>query len=147
MTREPKLSKQEKKKQFGEVFTPPELVEEMLNNLPPEVWQDASKTWLDNSCGNGAFLVAIKNRLMVGLKQWQPDAALREKHILDNMIFGVELQADNWQECRTRLGLTPTGNDGNIVQADALTYHYRFDKNDQGGYDMSEDTFGNLFEF
>lgn len=147
MSEEPTLTKDEKKKQFGEVFTPPELVNEILDQLPPEVWQDPTKTWLDNSCGDGAFLVEVKQRLMRSLADWEPDAQKREAHILNNQIYGVELQTDNWIKCRTRLGLTPQGNDGNIVNADALAYSYSFVKDDQGGYKLSDSTFDDLFEF
>lgn len=141
------LTKTEKKKQFGEVFTPLELVNEILDQLPPEVWTDPTKTWLDNSCGDGAFLVPVKQRLMETLATWEPNAKLREAHILDKMIYGVELQTDNWIKCRTRLGLTPMGNDGNIVNTDALAYSYSFMKDDQGGYKLSDSTFDDLFEF
>ena len=141
------LSKEQKQKQFGEVFTPPELVNEILDQLPPEVWTDPTKTWLDNSCGEGVFLLEVKRRLMVGLSGWQPDPQLREQHILNNQIYGVELQRDNWIKCRTLLGLSPTGNDGNIVNTDALTYNYTFIKDDQGGYKLSDSTFEDMFEF
>ena len=139
------LTKEQKKKQFGEVFTPPELVAEILDQLPPEVWTDPMKTWLDNSCGQGAFLVAVKQRLMDSLKHWEPDPIKREQHILNNQIYGVELQQDNWRQCRINLGLTPDGNDGNIVNTDALAYDYSFQKNPQGGYKISGSTFEDLF--
>lgn len=142
-----KLTLQEKKKQFGEVFTPPELVNEILDQLPPEVWKDPTKTWLDNSCGAGAFLVEVKKRLMQGFKTWEPDQFKREQHILNNQIYGVELQHDNWQQCRINLGLTPDGNDGNIVNTDALAYNYSFEKNDQGGYKTADSSFEDLFSF
>jgi type I restriction-modification system DNA methylase subunit len=141
------LSKDEKKKQFGEVFTPPALVNQILDQLPRNVWEDSHKTWLDNSCGDGAFLVEVKRRLMTGLAQWQPDAQIREQHILNNQIYGVELQPDNWSRCRLNLGLTATGNDGNIVCTDALTYDYSFRKDDRGGYILTAGTFDQLFEF
>ncbi len=140
------LSKDEKKKQFGEVFTPPELVNEILDKLPADIWKDPTKTWLDNSCGAGAFLVEVKHRLMQGLTEWEPDAQKREAHILENQIFGVELQADNWRTCRQRLGLTATGNDGNIVCADGLTYNYSFAKT-ESGYRIADNTFEDLFQF
>jgi type I restriction-modification system DNA methylase subunit len=126
----------ERKKSLGEVFTPPELVEEILNQLPPEVWQDTTKTFLDNSCGSGNFLVAVLERLL------QTDAdplnALARVH-------GVDIMQDNVDECRQRLkqkmfdALTNskpfTVNElqvneileRNIVCADGLRYHYRFD--------------------
>lgn len=141
------LSKEEKKKQFGEVFTPPELVNEILDQLPADIWSDPDKTWLDNSCGEGAFLLEVKRRLMMGLANWEPDAIKREAHILNHQIYGVELQTDNWQKCRIKLGLTATGNDGNIVNADGLTYNYTFEKNDLGGYKMGDNTFEDLFAF
>ena len=139
------LSKLDKKKKFGEVFTPPELVNEILDNFPKDVWKDPTQTWLDNSCGEGAFLIQIKNRLMISLKEWEPDDKKREFHILDKMIFGVEIQFDNWKKCRTNLGLSPTGNDGNIVCCDSLTYNYSFIKDDSGGYVLEQNTFNELF--
>jgi type I restriction-modification system DNA methylase subunit len=141
------LSKHVKQKQFGEVFTPPELVNEILDKLPEDVWADPTKTWLDNSCGDGAFLIQVKRRLMDGLAAWEPDLKKREVHILNKMIYGVELQTDNWRKCRTNLGLSPTGNDGNIVNANALEYSYSFLKNDDGGYVLTDSTFGDVFEF
>jgi type I restriction-modification system DNA methylase subunit len=141
------LSKQDKQKQFGEVFTPVELVDEILDNLPSLVWSNPAKTWLDNSCGDGAFLVRVKTRLMEGLREWEPDDKKREFHILDKMIYGVELQRDNWIKCRVNLGLTPTGNDGNIVNTNALEYHYSFLKDDKDGYVLTDSTFDSIFEF
>lgn len=145
ITTDDTLTKHEKKKQFGEVFTPPALVNEILDNLPPEMWKDPTKTWLDNSCGDGAFLVQVKNRLMETLKDWEPDDKKREEHILNKMIYGVELQQDNWMKCRTNLGLTPDGNDGNIVNTNALEYNYTFIKNDKGGYITELNTFSEFF--
>ena len=140
------LSKEEKKKQFGEVFTPPALVNEILDQLPKEIWQDPTKTWLDNSCGDGAFLIEVKRRLMDGLVDWEPNPKKREQHILENQIYGVELQRDNWEKCRQKLGLTPTGNDGNIVCADGLEYNYTFLKDSKGGYVVADNTFDSLFQ-
>lgn len=140
------LSKEEKKKQFGEVFTPPALVNEILDQLPADIWGDPNKTWLDNSCGEGAFLIEVKRRLMLGLAAWQPDPVLREQHILSKQIYGVELQRDNWMRCRENLGLTPTGNDGNIVCANGLEYNYTFLKDDKGGYVVTDNTFDSLFQ-
>ena len=48
---------------FGEVTTPPELINEMLDNLPPDTWTDETKTFLDPCFGNGTFLVEIIKRL------------------------------------------------------------------------------------
>ena len=111
----------ERVKQTGEVFTPPELVEEILDKLPQEVWNDTEKTWLDPSCGNGNFLVAVKDRLL---------ARGRPLYEVLSKIYGVDIMQDNVDECRARLdpdNLYPDIVNNNIICADALRYHYRFD--------------------
>jgi SAM-dependent methyltransferase len=86
-------------KELGEVFTPPELVEEMLDRLPPDAWHP-DRTFLDPSCGNGNFLVAVvRRKVRAGSTPLQ---ALRT-------TFGVDIMADNVAECRQRL-LEAVGN-------------------------------------
>ena len=41
----------------GEVFTPPWLVEEMIDAYPIEDLKDPNSTFLDNSAGAGNFLM------------------------------------------------------------------------------------------
>ena len=41
-----------------EVFTPPELVNQMLDLLPQELFRDKSSTFLDPACKSGVFLPA-----------------------------------------------------------------------------------------
>lgn len=57
------------KKKFGEVFTPMFLVNEMLDNLPNEVWSNKNLKWFDPAAGMGNFPVAVYLRLMDGLKE------------------------------------------------------------------------------
>lgn len=85
----------EKRKDNDEVFTPPFLIEEMLDKLPKDVWSDPHKTWLDPCAGLGNFSVIILKRLMEGLKNWQPDVELRKKHILEKMLFHVEMNPES----------------------------------------------------
>lgn len=81
-------------KQRGEVFTPTPLANEMLDKLPPELFTDPAKTFLDNSCGNGQFLALILERKMA--------SGITHKEALQT-IYGVELDFDNAEECRLRL--------------------------------------------
>lgn len=76
----------------GEVFTPLDLINEMLDKLPNEVWYDANLKWLEPSAGNGRFVKAVYDRLMLTIKD--------EKHILENMLYMVELDADNCEIIR-----------------------------------------------
>tara|TARA_R110000824_G_scaffold296027_2_gene484346 strand:+ start:83 stop:487 length:405 start_codon:yes stop_codon:yes gene_type:complete len=89
------LTKNKKRvKELGEVYTPPLLVDEMLNNIPKQLWKDKTKTFIDPSCGNGNFLVeVVKRKIKTGSSKWQ---AL-------STTFGVDIMEDNVLECRERL--------------------------------------------
>ena len=82
-------------KEFGEVMTPIELVEEMLDTLPAEVWSNPNLKWLDPANGVGIFPCVVVYRLMEGLKEFEPDEDLRYKHIMENMLYVCELQTKN----------------------------------------------------
>jgi len=112
-------------KQTAEVFTPTSLVQKMLNKLPKELFEDLTKTFIDPSCGDGQFLSEIIIRKM------ERSGCTLEQAL--STTYGVELMEDNVKLCKERLaGPSPTQKildilDKNIVCADALTYHYRFD--------------------
>jgi type I restriction-modification system DNA methylase subunit len=74
-----------------ETLTPPELVEEMLDRLPPEIWSDPSKTFLDPVMGTGTFYLCLLRRLDAGLKEVIPDRNERLRHIMANQLFGCEI--------------------------------------------------------
>jgi tRNA1(Val) A37 N6-methylase TrmN6 len=88
------------KKQFGEVFTPMELVNEMLDKLPEEIWKNKNLKWLDPCCGMGNFPIAVYLRLMDSLKDIIKDAKERKKHILENMVYMSELNKKNVLICK-----------------------------------------------
>ena len=111
-------------KETAEVFTPTPLVQEMLDNLPQDLFEDHTKTFLDPSCGDGQFLseVVIRKMSMSGCTLEQAIST----------TYGVELMEDNVKLCKERLaGSNPTQEiidilDKNIVCADALKYDYSF---------------------
>ena len=105
----------ERIKETQEVFTPPELVESMIDDIDVELLKDSSSKFLDNSAGCGNFLVGLKNRLM---------NYHSEKHILSNMLYAVEIMSDNHKELCARLGVR--SNHPHYVCADALEYDYSF---------------------
>ena len=114
-------------KQTAEVFTPTELVQEMLDKLEeqdPTLFSDPNKTFLDNSCGDGQFLSEVVIRKM------ERSGCTLEQAL--KTTYGVELMEDNVTECKKRLaGPNPTPEiieilDKNIVCHDALTYDYSF---------------------
>lgn len=74
-----------------EVFTPPALVNRMLDLLPPEIFRDPAATFLDPACKTGVFLREIAKRLMVGLAEVIPDENKRRKHIFKKQLFGIAI--------------------------------------------------------
>jgi hypothetical protein len=104
-----------------------------LDEFPVEMFQDPSKTFLDNSCGDGQFLSEV---LIRKLENGIPfEQALQT-------IYGVDLMQDNVDLCRERLlcGREDLRHivDTNIVCANALEYKNTFGE---------QETFGNgLFE-
>jgi len=97
----------EKVKDNDEVFTPPFLIEEMLDKLQEDVWSNPNKTWLDPCAGLGNFSVLILKRLMIGLESWEPNEELRKKHILENMLYHVEMNPESVE--KLQLVLNPEG--------------------------------------
>ena len=74
-----------------EVFTPPDLVDKMLDLFPEEIWRDSSLKWLDPACKTGIFLRQIAKRLMEGLRDEFPNEEERREHIFHNMLYGIAL--------------------------------------------------------
>jgi hypothetical protein len=102
----------------AEVFTPMDLCLRMVKEIPIEKLKDPNATFLDNSCGDGNFLVALFKVLS---KYHDPE------HVLNNMIYGVDLMPDNVAEAKRRLGLTEDMPGWHhVVCADGLTYDYEF---------------------
>ena len=83
------------KKKYGEVMTPIDFVEKQLDVLPKEVWSNPNLKWLDPANGTGPYPIMVIYRLMVGLKDWEPDEEKRYKHIVENMIYVSEIQPKN----------------------------------------------------
>jgi hypothetical protein len=114
-------------KQTAEVFTPTQLVLEIIDKLEEEdpiLFSDPTKTFCDNSSGDGQFLSEVIIRKM------ERSGCSLEQAL--STTYGVELMEDNVVECRKRLaGPEPTERiieilNKNIVCHDALTYDYSF---------------------
>lgn len=89
----------------GEVFTPPWLVEAMLDLVKDETERIDSR-FLEPACGSGNFLVQILRRKLaaVELKYGKSDFERRHYALLALMcIYGIELLPDNIAECRANL--------------------------------------------
>ncbi len=104
-------------KETAEIFTPPWLINDMLDTLDYDFKNhDHTKTWLDPTGGSGNFLIELAKR---GIRV--------------HNLYTLELMPDNVETIKRRLrefyGDTDEVNyhlNRNIVQGDALTYHYEF---------------------
>ena len=128
-------------KKTGECFTPTPLVQEILDQLPKDQFTDSTKTFLDPACGDGQFLSEVLIRKIENGSTFEEALST---------IYGVDLMADNVKLCQDRLlcGQEQYRHivEKNIVCADGLRYHYRFDNSDP--YSTEQDQhIQNLFEF
>lgn len=98
-----------------EVFTPAELCESMISEIEEELLKDSSSTFIDNSAGSGNFVVALINKL----SEYHD-----RQHVIDRMVYAVELMEDNHKEMCERIGV-PIDHP-HYVCHDALTYDYSF---------------------
>ena len=52
------------KDHYGEVFTSIELIEELFDHLPSQLWKNPDLKWLDPAAGQGNFSALAYIRLM-----------------------------------------------------------------------------------
>lgn len=89
----------------GEVFTPPWMVEAMLNLVKDETERIDSR-FLEPACGSGNFLVRVLRRKLAAVQIKYGNSGFERRHysLLAIMcIYGIELLADNIAECRANL--------------------------------------------
>jgi hypothetical protein len=126
-------------KETAEVFTPTPLVQEILDQLPQEVFACPEKTFLDNSCGDGQFLGEVVIRKM-------ENGSTLEQAL--STTYGVDLMPDNVRLCQDRLlcGQEQYRHivEKNIVCHDALTYDYSFNGTNKTNKELH---MSSLFDF
>jgi hypothetical protein len=107
--------REEEKNKHGEVFTPIALIEEMFDKLPSNVWSNPDLKWLDPANGIGNFPMVAYQKLMKGLERWEPNEKKRSKHIIENMLYMVEINPKN-----VKIAKKIFGSKANICCADFL---------------------------
>lgn len=74
-----------------EVFTPPDVVNQMLDMFPQELFCNPDTTFLDPACKTGVFLREIAKRLIKGLERQIPDLQERIDHIFHKQLYGIAI--------------------------------------------------------
>jgi len=89
------------KEEYGEVFTPIGIIDEMLESLPKSVWSDPDKIWVDPACGFANFFIKVIKGgekypgLFKGLQSKISDPAERIKHILEKMLYLYDINKES----------------------------------------------------
>ena len=96
----PSINQSTKPKNLGQVFTPPFIVELMLNLAQNQKLRN--KKILEAGCGNGAFLTHIVRRYIKEYLQDSSDLNALKKDLEQNII-GVEIDSEILSECRLNL--------------------------------------------
>ena len=94
-----RLSKAERTRKYGEVFTPDWCVKEMCDMLEeesPGAFEPA-RTFLEPTCGDGAFVVEILRR------KFERCRCRKDYTTSLGSVYGFEIQADNVEECIRRV--------------------------------------------
>jgi site-specific DNA-methyltransferase (adenine-specific) len=74
-----------------EVFTPPSLVNNILDLLPDDLWSNPDAKFLDPVSKSGVFLREIAKRLDIGLESKISDKQERINHIFNNQLYGIAI--------------------------------------------------------
>jgi tRNA1(Val) A37 N6-methylase TrmN6 len=110
------------KKEFGEVFTPLSLVEEMMTSLTKYAnktfWSNPNIKILDPAAGIGNFPLIAYKKLMEGLRKVIQNEEKRRQHIFENMLYMVELNPTNVKQIKKMFNYKDYKL--NIIQGDFL---------------------------
>lgn len=89
----------------GEVFTPSQVVEAMLDTVRTEAERIDSR-FLEPACGSGNFLIPVLQRKFATVQERYGSSDFEKRHhaLMALMsIYGIELLEDNVVECRKNL--------------------------------------------
>jgi len=120
--------KEIEKAMYGEVFTPLSLVQEMLDAIEKyadkNFWKNPKMKILDPAAGIGNFPLIAFEKLMTGLESAIPSKSARKKHILEKMLYMVELNPNNVRLMRKIFG-------GEKYKLNILTTSFLLEKQDE----------------
>lgn len=93
-----------------EVFTPPNITNDILDLLPQELFENSETKFLDPACKSGVFLREIARRLMKGLEKKIPNEQDRRNHIFTKQVFGIAITSLTAQMTRRSAYCSKTAN-------------------------------------
>lgn len=109
---------------YGEVPTPKDIINKLLNNIPESNFYNVNLKWLDPGCGNGYISIYLYFILFDKLRNnFNSDIECRD-HIVKNMIYMIDINEENIKQVRSLFSYKE-----NIICGDFLQYEpdMRFD--------------------
>ena len=106
-------------KKHGRVYTPDYIVNLILDFGSYNTAEILCKHVIDNSCGDGAFLVEIVNRYCSHFTQSYNDLSIL-KHELETYVHGIELDEVECAKCKSNLDKIAAKYGLNNIQWDVL---------------------------
>ena len=114
-----KITDSTNKRIYGEVKTDFNIIETyFLNMLPQELFKNKKLKWLDPGSGTGNFSISIFKRLMFSLEDEFINLNERKKHIIENMLYMVEINSENCEILKKIFG-----EKANIYNSDYLSFY------------------------
>ncbi len=91
-------------KDFGEVFTPSKIVKQMCDLVQEQCFEDDT-SFFEPSCGTGNFLAEVLSRKLHHISECceEDEVNLQRFYAALGSIYGVDIQEDNIEFCRSRL--------------------------------------------
>jgi adenine-specific DNA-methyltransferase len=115
------------KKSLGQVYTPFEIINNMLHEVFKVKSIDENNKILDPSCGGGYFLIEIYKYISYA----HPE--LDKRHIVENMLFGIDI--DDFSIFLSKMGLIfHTGLDD--IKFNIYNQDFLIDEIDMGKFDI-----------
>ena len=102
---------------YGEIYSPFSLIKNMLGLFDQSVFSNKYAKWLDTGAGSGFFSMVLFDQLNKGLSTVIYDEEERKTHIIENMLYMIELKPENIVILKERFG-----NKANIIHIDFLSY-------------------------
>ncbi len=98
-------------KELGEVFTPENYVEDLLDSVGKKtnkIWSNEDYVFFEPTCGNGNIVIPLIRRRIESLYKNAVSKKINEPHLFAvantiNTLWAIDLEKNNVEECRARV--------------------------------------------
>lgn len=92
---------------FGEVFTPKKVVNEMLDMFDQSIWSNENQIFFEPTCGHGNFVVSILERRLEALYKKAKRTKIKKPEFYAvanaiNTLWAIDIDQENINETRFR---------------------------------------------